>query len=188
MAGEGGGGGGGKGGGSTAVAALLFCVYLGVNLGALLLAAQSQRQPRRYLNSTAVTLSEMLKFACSLVALYGAAPSSAAALRRILHTLLGQPDQMLRVAVPSLLYTIQNNVMDRGAEPCPDEPPRSPPTNLSPASRQPPPRACHEPSTNPPRRGRGRADHSSPPTSTPSPCRSNPRIPTHDPPDGRLPR
>ena len=63
MAGEGGGGGGGKGGGSTAVAALLFCVYLGVNLSALLLAAQSQRQPRRYLNSTAVTLSEMLKFA-----------------------------------------------------------------------------------------------------------------------------
>ena len=47
--------------GSNAIAIALFAIYLSVNLGALLLAAQSQRQPgpRKYLNSTAVTLSEV---------------------------------------------------------------------------------------------------------------------------------
>ena len=93
------------------VAALIFTTYLGVNLGALLLAAQSQRQPRRYLNSTAVTLSELIKLAISLTAMYGSAPSLRAALIAVTHTLFGSPDQLARVAIPALLYTIQNNVI-----------------------------------------------------------------------------
>ena len=90
---------------------LLFVAYLGVNLGALLLAAQSQRQPRRYLNSTAVTLSELLKLATSLLAVYASAPSAGAAAQRVASVLLGNPAQLLRVAVPALLYTIQNNLI-----------------------------------------------------------------------------
>ena len=93
------------------IAALLFSVYLGINLGALLLASQSQRQPRKYLNSTAVTLSELIKFALSLIAVCGSAPSLSAAVRIVMRTLLGMPDQMLRVALPALLYTIQNNII-----------------------------------------------------------------------------
>ena len=93
------------------VAALIFTTYLGVNLGALLLAAQSQRQPRRYLNSTAVTLSELIKLIISLTAMYGSAPSLRAALIAVTHTLFGSPDQLARVAIPALLYTIQNNVI-----------------------------------------------------------------------------
>ena len=93
------------------VGAALFCLYLGINLGALLLAAQSQREPRRYLNSTAVTLSEILKLATSILAIYANSRSGGSATRQVAHTIFGQPDQMLRVAVPALLYTIQNNII-----------------------------------------------------------------------------
>ena len=64
-----------------ALAIVLFAMYLGVNLGALLLAAESQRQPRRYLNSTAVTLSELIKFASSILAIYAGANSSGVAVQ-----------------------------------------------------------------------------------------------------------
>ena len=94
-----------------ALAIVLFAMYLGVNLGALLLAAESQRQPRRYLNSTAVTLSEFIKFASSILAIYAGANSSGAAVHTVVRALFGSPDQLLRVAVPSLLYTIQNNII-----------------------------------------------------------------------------
>jgi len=93
------------------IAALLFTMYLGVNLGALLLAANSQRQPRRYLNSTAVTLSELLKLATSLLAMYATAPSLGAAIKAVMRTLFASPDQIARVAIPALLYTIQNNII-----------------------------------------------------------------------------
>ena len=51
------------------VAGGLFGAYLGVNLSALLLAAASQRQKQRYLNSSAVTLSELLKLVTSILAI-----------------------------------------------------------------------------------------------------------------------
>jgi len=93
------------------VSALLFATYLGVNLGALLLAAQSQQQPRRYLNSTAVTLSELMKLVMSLIAMRTAAPSSQAALRVVYRAVISSPEQFMHVAFPALLYTIQNNII-----------------------------------------------------------------------------
>ena len=93
------------------VGMVLFAMYLCINLSALLLAAQSQQQPRRYLNSTAVTLSEVLKLITSIIAIYGTSKSATAALNVIVRTLFGMPDQMLRVAMPALLYTIQNNII-----------------------------------------------------------------------------
>lgn len=98
-------------GASSAAAALMFTVYLGVNLGALLLASRTARQPRRYLNSTAVALSEFLKFITSFLLMYGSAPSLRAAAATAGRTLFGMPEQMARVAVPALLYTIQNNII-----------------------------------------------------------------------------
>ena len=91
--------------------AFLFFIYLSVNLGALLLAAQSQRQPRSYLNSTAVTLSEILKLLTSIAAIRASAPSARAALATVVRVVFRMPDQMLRVAMPALLYTIQNNII-----------------------------------------------------------------------------
>ena len=99
------------GGASNAVAVALFAIYLGVNLGALLLAAQQQSGPRRYLNSTAVTLSELLKFITSILAMYATAKSGRAAAAAVVRVLFGMPDQMVRVAIPALLYTIQNNII-----------------------------------------------------------------------------
>lgn len=96
---------------SKAASAALFVLYLAVNLGALLLAAKSQRQPRSYLNSTAVTLSELLKLMVSIIGVYASSRSTSGAVGEVGRTLFGMPDQMLRVAMPSLLYTIQNNII-----------------------------------------------------------------------------
>jgi len=90
----------------------VFVVYLSVQLGALLLASASQRQPTRYLNSTAVTLSELIKVAISLIGIAATERLMLRGLLRAAHqTLLGQPQQLLKVAVPALLYTVQNNVI-----------------------------------------------------------------------------
>ena len=93
------------------IGVVLFAMYLGINLSALLLAAQSQQKEKRYLNSTAVTLSEVLKLITSILAIYGSSKSAGAAVRVVINTLFGMPDQMIRVAMPSLLYTIQNNII-----------------------------------------------------------------------------
>jgi len=97
--------------GNKGLAALCFCLYLATNLGALLLASASQRAPTRYINSTAVTLSEVLKVAVSVLAIYAEARGLGGAARTVLATLLGSPAELLRVCVPALLYTIQNNVI-----------------------------------------------------------------------------
>ena len=88
--------------------AALFLVYLAVHLSALLTAsAASQRDGRRYLNSTAVTLSELIKVVTSIMAMGVSEANLASAL---FQTLFAQPSQLLRVCLPALLYTIQNNV------------------------------------------------------------------------------
>ena len=75
------------------------------------MASASQRAPTRYINSTAVTLSEVLKVAVSVLAIYAEARGLGGAARTVLATLLGSPAELLRVCVPALLYTIQNNVI-----------------------------------------------------------------------------
>jgi len=89
----------------------LFSCYVGVNLSNLQLAAASQRQQARYVNSTAVALSEVLKSITCLLTIAGTEKSLAAAARVIADTLFGQPAEMLKVAFPAFLYTVQNNVI-----------------------------------------------------------------------------
>ena len=89
-----------------------FCLYLSVHLGALILASASQRQPTPYLNSTAVTLSELLKLIASCVAISATEKLGGLALvRALLATLFKHPSQLLKVCIPALLYTVQNNVI-----------------------------------------------------------------------------
>jgi UDP-sugar transporter A1/2/3 len=90
----------------------VFGVYLSVQLAGLLLASASQRQETRYLNSTAVTLSEAIKVAVSMIGIAATERVLLGGLLRAVHqTLLKEPSQLLAVAVPALLYTIQNNVI-----------------------------------------------------------------------------
>lgn len=90
----------------------VFVVYLSVQLAGLLLASASQRQETRYLNSTAVTLSEVIKVVVSVIGIAATERLMLGGLlRAVYQTLLKEPQQLLKVAVPALLYTIQNNVI-----------------------------------------------------------------------------
>ena len=89
----------------------LFSCYVGVNLSNLLLAAASQQQKTKYVNSTAVALSEVFKSIVCVLTIAGTEKSLLAAAGVIASTLLGQPSEMLKVAFPAFLYTVQNNVI-----------------------------------------------------------------------------
>ena len=54
------------------LALVLFLLYLGVNLTTLQVAAAAQQQQSRFLNSTAVTLSEAIKGAISVLMIWAA--------------------------------------------------------------------------------------------------------------------
>lgn len=95
---------------SDLAAAGLFGTYVGVNLANLLLAAASQRQHARYINSTAVALSEVIKSAVCVLSIAGTERSVRRACAAVMEVLL-QPRQLLKVAIPSALYTVQNNVI-----------------------------------------------------------------------------
>jgi UDP-sugar transporter A1/2/3 len=92
----------------------VFGVYLSVQLAGLLLASASQRQRQEThcLNSTAVTLSEVIKVVVSLIGIAATERLMLGGLMRAVYqTLLREPQQLLKAAVPALLYTIQNNVI-----------------------------------------------------------------------------
>ena len=98
-------------GSSPLFSALLFLVYLSVNLGALVLGTVSQQQDTKFINSTAVAIAELMKFAVSLISIYGSERSIRSLLSIVIQTLFEQPSELLKVSVPALLYTIQNNVI-----------------------------------------------------------------------------
>ena len=143
----------------------LFGMYVGVNLSNLLLAAASQRQESKYINSTAVALSEVLKSITCILSIAATESSLKAAAAAVLQTLFGQPSELFKVAIPAALYTVQNNVIYMCAA----------------AALRPPTNAARASSSNPDRRpqcvsatARARLPHVAgrSRTSTPSPSRS----------------
>lgn len=73
--------------------------------------SQSPDQPL-YLASTAVFFMEVIKLVVCLTITAGqAAPSGSSLSKELYHHVLQAPMEMLKLTVPSLLYTIQNNLL-----------------------------------------------------------------------------
>jgi len=89
---------------------IIFLTYLAVHLGGLLLASAS-RQSTKYLNSTAVLLSEVFKCIFSLLSIASARGSASAVWKAVYDAIFANPTQLLRVCLPALVYTIQNNLI-----------------------------------------------------------------------------
>lgn len=64
----------------------------------------------RYLNTTAVFFSELLKLLCSFLFLTYEKGSTGMALKLVCQQ-FGRPKELLKVSVPGLLYTLQNNLL-----------------------------------------------------------------------------
>lgn len=93
---------------------LLFCIYLATNLATLLVTAAAKRSTEtKFINSTAVTVGEAIKVAISVLMIWAAQRSRSPGelLATISTTLFGNPTELLKVCVPALLYTIQNNII-----------------------------------------------------------------------------
>ncbi|KAH0478304.1 MAG: uncharacterized protein KVP18_002273 [Porospora cf. gigantea A] len=63
-----------------------------------------------YLNTTAVVMSETIKFFCSLGLLIREERSIRIVVRQIKEEVIMNPTSTLKVGVPALLYTVQNNL------------------------------------------------------------------------------
>lgn len=64
-----------------------------------------------YLNTTAVFFSEVLKLVCSFCFLVNEQGNVASASRTVVNTFTRSSSELLKVCVPSLLYTVQNNLL-----------------------------------------------------------------------------
>ena len=95
------------------LAFFLFCIYMTTNLGSLLLASAAQKKRTKFLNSSAVTVSEAIKCAMSILMIWASRGGANAQSmgRTILRALFADPLEMLKVCIPAMLYTIQNNVI-----------------------------------------------------------------------------
>eukprot|EP00928_Gymnodinium_smaydae_P038515 TRINITY_DN26553_c0_g1_i1.p1 TRINITY_DN26553_c0_g1~~TRINITY_DN26553_c0_g1_i1.p1 ORF type:complete len:430 (-),score=105.68 TRINITY_DN26553_c0_g1_i1:345-1451(-) len=78
---------------------------------AMRLSRTAEVDGKRYLNTTAVFFSELLKLACSFLFLCNEKGSASAAAALAKQHLLRNPKETLKVCVPSLLYTVQNNLL-----------------------------------------------------------------------------
>ncbi|CAK9046457.1 UDP-N-acetylglucosamine transporter (Golgi UDP-GlcNAc transporter) (Solute carrier family 35 member A3) [Durusdinium trenchii] len=65
----------------------------------------------RYLNTTAVFFSEVMKLICSFLFLSHEVGEPATAAKTVLQTFRRSGVELLKVSVPSLLYTVQNNLL-----------------------------------------------------------------------------
>jgi len=65
----------------------------------------------RYLNTTAVFFSEVMKLACSFAFLTHELGDPAAAMQTVKTTFSRSGVELMKVSVPSLLYTVQNNLL-----------------------------------------------------------------------------
>jgi len=65
----------------------------------------------RYLNTTAVFFSELLKLCCSFVFLSQEQGSPAVAMGLLRQQFTQSPMEVLKISVPGLLYTLQNNLL-----------------------------------------------------------------------------
>ena len=76
----------------------LFCIYLTTNLGSLLLASAAQKKKTKFLNSSAVALSEAIKCAMSLLMIWAArrGANAQSMSSTIYRALVADPKQMLK--------------------------------------------------------------------------------------------
>ncbi|EOD08571.1 hypothetical protein EMIHUDRAFT_217278 [Emiliania huxleyi CCMP1516] len=97
---------------SAVVSGGLFAGYVAIQLSTLLLASAAQQRDvqTRHVDSTAVTLSELVKLLISLVGIAATERVMLRGLLRAVRQSLLTPS-LLRVALPALLYTVQNNVI-----------------------------------------------------------------------------
>uniref|UniRef100_A0A4X2K0R1 Solute carrier family 35 member A3 n=1 Tax=Vombatus ursinus TaxID=29139 RepID=A0A4X2K0R1_VOMUR len=66
----------------------------------------------RYLSSTAVVIAELLKIIACIILVYKDSKCSLRALNRVLHDeILNKPMETLKLAIPSGIYTLQNNLL-----------------------------------------------------------------------------
>ncbi|XP_021776925.2 UDP-N-acetylglucosamine transporter isoform X5 [Papio anubis] len=66
----------------------------------------------RYLSSTAVVVAELLKIMACILLVYKDSKCSLRALNRVLHDeILNKPMETLKLAIPSGIYTLQNNLL-----------------------------------------------------------------------------
>ncbi|KAF3819594.1 hypothetical protein GH733_015103 [Mirounga leonina] len=66
----------------------------------------------RYLSSTAVVVAELLKIMACILLVYKDSKCSLRTLNRILHDeILNKPMETLKLAIPSGIYTLQNNLL-----------------------------------------------------------------------------
>ena len=91
----------------------VFTLYLATNLGGLLLASESQnrKSATKYVSSTAVTISELIKLVTSLLAIRAGSGSMGGTCAAVSQALLRSPMELLKVCLPAALYTVQNNVI-----------------------------------------------------------------------------
>ncbi|XP_039204430.1 UDP-N-acetylglucosamine transporter isoform X2 [Crotalus tigris] len=66
----------------------------------------------RYLSSTAVVIAELLKITACILLVYKDSKCSLRTLNRVLHDeILNKPMETLKLAIPSGIYTLQNNLL-----------------------------------------------------------------------------
>uniref|UniRef100_A0ABM5G8X0 UDP-N-acetylglucosamine transporter isoform X3 n=1 Tax=Pogona vitticeps TaxID=103695 RepID=A0ABM5G8X0_9SAUR len=66
----------------------------------------------RYLSSTAVVIAELLKIIACVLLVYKDSKCNLRALNRVLHDeILNKPMETLKLAIPSGIYTLQNNLL-----------------------------------------------------------------------------
>jgi len=81
--------------------------------GQALLIRWSKAEPNKapYLSSTVVFLTEVLKTVCSVGLVFFESESASEAVKTLVHHFTENPFEVAKAAVPSLIYTIQNNLM-----------------------------------------------------------------------------
>jgi len=65
----------------------------------------------KFLNTTAVVFSEITKLFCSFIFLWIEQQSFWKAWATVYHSITSDPRELMKISVPSLLYTLQNNLL-----------------------------------------------------------------------------
>lgn len=78
---------------------------------AMRLSRTSKQEGPRYLNTTAVFFSELMKLACSFLFLSSEKGSIGSAVLTVKQNLFQNPAETMKVSVPSILYCVQNNLL-----------------------------------------------------------------------------
>ena len=90
----------------------LFLLFVQNTVVVLLLRYSRTMEGARYLTSTAVVVTEIMKFvACFFLVLHGNHWRLMQTLRLLKYEIIEKYDETLKVSIPSFLYTVQNNLI-----------------------------------------------------------------------------